>query len=69
MARLLPRSGESWRRDFRSYQEEALRNINAVVRVIAQEFIQEAKPLPEGADDAVEVQVVSQEQFRIAVTV
>jgi predicted RNase H-like HicB family nuclease len=50
-------------------KEEALSNINAVVRMIVQEFIEEGKPLPEGPDDAVEVQEISEEQPRIAVTV
>ena len=35
-------------------QEEAMKNINEVVRMIAQEFKEEGKPLPEGAEDSVE---------------
>jgi len=42
-------------------QEEALSNINEVVRMIVQEFIEEGKALPEGPGDSVEP--------RIAVTV
>ncbi len=50
-------------------REEALRNINEVVRMIVQEFIDEGKPLPEGPADSVEIQEVSEEKPRIAVTV
>jgi predicted RNase H-like HicB family nuclease len=50
-------------------REEALRNINEVVYMIVQEFIEEGKPLPEGPGDSVEVDEVSQEEPRIAVTV
>jgi predicted RNase H-like HicB family nuclease len=50
-------------------REEALSKINEVVHMIVQEFIEEGKPLPEGPDDAVEVEEVSQEKPRIAVTV
>ena len=46
-------------------KEEALRNINEVVRMIVQEFIDEGKPLPEGPGDSVEIQEVSQERPRI----
>jgi len=50
-------------------REEALKNINEVVHMIVQEFIEEGKPLPEGPEDIVEVAEVSQEAPRIAVTV
>lgn len=50
-------------------KEEALRNINEVVRMIVQEFIDEGRPLPEGPKDSVEIEEVSQERPRIAVTV
>jgi len=50
-------------------REEALSNVNAVVRMIVQEFIEEGRPLPEGPEDSVEVEEVSQEEPRIAVTV
>jgi predicted RNase H-like HicB family nuclease len=50
-------------------KEEALHNINEVVRMIVQEFIEEGKTLPEGPVDSVEVTEVSQEAPRIAVTV
>ena len=50
-------------------QEEALQRINEVVRLIVQEFIEERKPLPEGPGDAVEIEEVSQQEPRIAVTV
>lgn len=50
-------------------REEALKNINEVVHMIVQEFIEDGRPLPEGREDAVEVAEVSQEEPRIAVTV
>jgi len=50
-------------------REEALNKINEVVHMIVQEFVDEGKPLPEGPVDAVEVEDVSEEQPRIAVTV
>ena len=37
--------------------------------MIVQEFIEEGKPLPEGPRDSVEVEEISQEQPRIAITV
>ncbi len=48
---------------------EALRNINEVVRMIVQEFVEEGRPLPEGPADAVGVEEIPEEQPRIAVTV
>ena len=50
-------------------REEALHNINEVVRMIVQEFIEEGKPLPEGPAGSVEIEEVSEEAPRIAVTV
>jgi predicted RNase H-like HicB family nuclease len=50
-------------------REEALRRLNEVVRMIVQEFVEDAKPLPEGPHDSVEVEEVSQQEPRIAVTV
>jgi predicted RNase H-like HicB family nuclease len=50
-------------------REEALSNINEVVHMIVQEFVEEGKPLPEGPEDFVEVEDVSPEEPRIAVTV
>jgi predicted RNase H-like HicB family nuclease len=50
-------------------KEEALSNINEVVRMIVQEFIEEGRPLPEGPADSVEIEEVSEEKPRIAVTV
>jgi predicted RNase H-like HicB family nuclease len=44
--------------------EEALSKINEVVRTIVQEFIEEGKALPEGPEDSVEIQEVSQEKPR-----
>jgi len=44
-------------------------NINEVVRMIVQEFIEGGKPLPEGPEDAVQIEEVSSEKPRIAVTV
>jgi hypothetical protein len=40
-----------------------------VVRTIVQEFMEERKPLPEGPEDWVGVEEISQEQPHIAVTV
>jgi predicted RNase H-like HicB family nuclease len=51
-----------------STREEALKNINDVVRMIVAEAIEEGKALPEGPADSVAVEEVSQEQPRIAVT-
>jgi predicted RNase H-like HicB family nuclease len=50
-------------------REEALNNINEVVRMIVQEFVEEGKPLPEGPADSVEIEEVSEEKPRIAVTI
>lgn len=50
-------------------RDEALRNINEVVRMIVQEFVEEGTPLPEGPADAVEVAGIPMEEPRIAVTV
>jgi predicted RNase H-like HicB family nuclease len=50
-------------------REEALRQINEVIHMIVLEFIEEGKALPEGPEDAVRVELVSQEEPRIAVTV
>jgi predicted RNase H-like HicB family nuclease len=50
-------------------KEEALRRINEVVRMIVQESIEDGNPLPEGPHDSVEVEEVSQQEPRIAVTV
>ena len=50
-------------------RDEALKNINEVVRMIVQEFVEEGKALPEGPADSVEVEEISQEQPHIAVTV
>ena len=54
---------------FGETRELALKNINEVVRMIVQEFIDEGKPLPEGPRDSVIVEEVSQDEPRIAVTV
>ena len=50
-------------------KEEALNNINEVVHLIVQELIEEGKTLPGGPNDSVEVEDISQEEPRIAVTV
>jgi predicted RNase H-like HicB family nuclease len=50
-------------------REEALKNISDVVHMIVEEFVEEGKQLPEGPEDSVEVEEVSQDQPRIAVTV
>ena len=52
-----------------STRNEALKNINQVVQMIVQEFVEDGKPLPEGPGDSVEVEEISEEQPRIAVTV
>jgi len=39
-------------------REEALKNINEVVRMIVEEFVEEGKPLPEGPKDSVEVEAM-----------
>ncbi len=50
-------------------REEALSNINDVIHMIVQEFTEEGKALPEGPEDSVEIEEVSEEKPRIAVTV
>lgn len=50
-------------------KQEALKNINEVVRMIVQEMVEEGKPLPETPADSVEIEEVSEEKPRIAVTV
>ena len=50
-------------------EDEALKNINEVVRMIVEEFIEDAKPLPEGPHDSVQVEEVSLQEPRIVVTV
>ena len=50
-------------------REEALKNINDVVRMIVEEVIEDGQSLPDSPHDSVEVEEVSQEQPRIAVTV
>lgn len=49
--------------------QEALSNVNEIVRMIVQEFIEDGKPLPEGPADSVEVFEISENEPRIAVTV
>ena len=49
--------------------EEALSRINDVVHMIVREFIEDGRPLPEGLADSAEVEEVSQQEPRIAVTV
>jgi len=50
-------------------RDEALKNINEVVHMIIEEFLDEGRALPEGPADDVDVAEVSQEAPRIAVTV
>jgi predicted RNase H-like HicB family nuclease len=50
-------------------REEALKNINEVVRMIVQESIEEGTALPEGPADSVDVVEISEKEPRIAVTV
>ena len=49
-------------------RDEALKNINEVVRMIVEEFLEEGRPLPEGSADDVEVTEISEETPRIALT-
>jgi predicted RNase H-like HicB family nuclease len=49
-------------------RDEALKNINEVVRMIVEESIEEGRPLPEGPADDVEVTEISKETPRIALT-
>ncbi len=50
-------------------RDEALKNINEVVRMIVEEFLEEGRALPEGPADDVEVVEISQKAPRIAVTI
>ena len=50
-------------------RDEALKNINEVVRMIVEESLEEGRPLPEGPADDVEVTGMSMETPRIALTV
>ena len=50
-------------------RDEALKNINEVVRMIVEESLEEGRPLPEGSTDDVQGADVSKETPRIAVTV
>jgi predicted RNase H-like HicB family nuclease len=50
-------------------REEALKNINDVVHMIVEEFVEEGRPLPEGPAESVEVAEISQQEPRIAITV
>lgn len=50
-------------------KEEALKNISEVVHMIVEEFIEDGTPLPEGPQDSVEVEEVSLQEPRIAITV
>jgi predicted RNase H-like HicB family nuclease len=49
-------------------KEEALARINEVVHMIAEEFGDEGKALPQGPADDVEVSEISKEKTRIAVS-
>jgi predicted RNase H-like HicB family nuclease len=49
--------------------EEALSNVNEIVRMIVQEFVEDGRPLPEGPADSVDVIEISKTEPRIAVTV
>jgi len=48
---------------------EALHRINELIRTIVQEFAEEGEPLPEAPQDSVDIEEVSDEEPRIAVTV
>lgn len=49
--------------------DEALRNINEVIHMIVQEFIEEGEPLPEGPAGSVEVAEISSEHPTFSVTI
>jgi predicted RNase H-like HicB family nuclease len=51
------------------FRDEALKDINEVVHMIVDEFLEEGRALPEGPAEDVEVAEISQEAPRIAVTV
>jgi predicted RNase H-like HicB family nuclease len=57
--------GSTWAEN----REKALKNINELVHMIVEELIEDGKKLPEGPIDSVEVEEVSEEHPRIAVTV
>jgi predicted RNase H-like HicB family nuclease len=49
--------------------KEALSNVNDIVRLIVQEFVEDGRTLSEGPADFVEVVEISEKEPRIAVTV
>jgi predicted RNase H-like HicB family nuclease len=49
-------------------RDEALKNINEVVRLIVEESIEEGRPIPECPADDVQVTEISKETPRIALT-
>ena len=49
-------------------RDEALKNINEVVRMIVEESLEEGRPLPEGRADDVEVTELSKDTPRIPLT-
>lgn len=50
-------------------RDEALSNVNEIVRMIVEEFVEEGRALQEGPADSVEVVEISEREPRIAVTV
>jgi len=50
-------------------KDEALKNINEVVRMIVEEFTEEGRPLPDGPSGDVDIVEISKEEPRIAVTI
>ena len=50
-------------------KDEALRNINQIVHMIVQEFVDERRALPDGPAGSVEVVEISEEAPHIVVTV
>ncbi len=50
-------------------RDQALKNINELVHMIVEEFIEQGRPLPQGPADSIEVEEISPEAPRIAVTV
>jgi predicted RNase H-like HicB family nuclease len=50
-------------------RDEALKNIDEVIHMIVQEYLEEGRPIPESPEDDVEIAEGSKETPRIAITV
>jgi hypothetical protein len=66
---LLPCARKFWGASSGRRSAEALTNINEVVRMIVEEFIEEGTPFPDGPSGDVEAAGISKEEPRIAVAV